>query len=61
MLPRPNGKYVGYGPLSLAKLTHEVEGENDIEFLAIQDAVSIMTDVEQRIYREHYIRLMKIL
>lgn len=51
---------MGYGPLSLAKLTHEVEGENDIEFLAIQDAVSIMTDVEQRIYREHYIRLMKI-
>ena len=59
MLPRPSSKYVGYGPLTLAKLTHEVEGEDDIEFLAIQDAVSIMTEVEQRTYRERYVELCR--
>jgi hypothetical protein len=58
MIPRPSGKYVGFGPLSLAKLTHQFEGENDVEFLAIQDAVGTLTDVEQRIYRDHYLRLI---
>lgn len=59
MLPKPTAKYVGHGPLTLAKLTHQFEGEDDIEFLAIQDAVSALTDVEQRMYREQYIRLMR--
>jgi hypothetical protein len=59
MLPRPNAKYVGCGPLELAKLTHQFEGEDDIEFLAIQDAVSVLSDVEQRMYREQYIQLMR--
>jgi len=59
MLPKPSGKYIGYGPLTLARLTHQFEGEDDIEFLAIQDAVSILEPVEQRMYREQYIRLMR--
>lgn len=59
MLPRPNAKYVGHGPLMLAKLTHQFEGEDDIEFLAIQDAVGALPEIEQRMYREQYIRLMR--
>lgn len=59
MLPKPSGKYVGCGPLTLAKLTHQFEGEDDVEFLAIQDAVSILEPVEQKMYREQYIRLMR--
>lgn len=59
MLPKPSAKYVGHGPLMLAKLTHQFEGEDDIEFLAIQDAVSTLSEVEQRMYREQYIRLMR--
>lgn len=59
MLPKPSAKYVGCGPLSLARLTHQFEGEDDVEFLAIQDAVNALPDVEQRMYREQYIRLMR--
>ncbi len=59
MLPKPSAKYVGYGPLMLAKLTHQFEGEDDVEFLAIQDAVSTLTEAEQRMYREQYVRLMR--
>jgi hypothetical protein len=59
MLPKPSAKYVGYGPLVLAKLTHQFEGEDDIEFLAIQDAVSTLTPVEQEMYRRQYIDLMR--
>ena len=59
MLPRPSAKYAGLGPLTLARLTHQFEGEDDIEFLAIQDAVSVLTDVELRMYREHYTRLIR--
>lgn len=59
MLPRPTGKYVGYGPLTLAKLTHQFEGEDDIEFLAIQDAVSVLTPTELEMYRREYIDLHK--
>ena len=57
MLPRPSAKYMGHGPLSLARLTHEVEGVDDIEFLAIQDQVERLTMREQELYREHYIKL----
>ena len=59
MLPKPSTKYMGYGPLSLARLTHEVEGVDDIEFLAIQGQVERLTRGEQELYREHYIRLLK--
>lgn len=59
MLPKPTTKYMGCGPLSLAKLTHEVEGVDDIEFLAIQDQVERLASREQELYREHYIRLCK--
>jgi hypothetical protein len=59
MLPRPTAKYVGYGPLMLAKLTHQFEGEDDIEFLAIQDAVSTLTPPEQEQYRLRYVDLCR--
>ena len=59
MLPRPSAKYMGHGPLSLARLTHEVEGVDDIEFLAIQDQVERLTRGEQELYRQHYIELIK--
>jgi hypothetical protein len=55
MLPKPSSKYVGCGPLTLAKLAHEFEGEDDIEFLAVQDAVSTLTAGEQEAYRLGYI------
>lgn len=55
MLPKPSAKYVGLGPLSLARLTHQFEGEDDTEFLAIQDAVSVLPPVEQEMYRRAYI------
>lgn len=58
-LPRPTAKYVGYGPLMLAKLTHQFEGDDDVEFLAIQDAVSTLTSAEQEMYRQQYINLMR--
>ena len=58
MLPRFSAKYVGYGPMALARMTHEVEGEDDMEFLAIQDQVERLTKGEQEIYRQHYIELM---
>lgn len=59
MLHRPSAKYVGHGPLMLAKLTHQFEGEDDVEFLAIQDAVSTLTSTEQEMYRRQYIDLMR--
>ena len=59
MLPRQSAKYMGHGPLSLARLTHEVEGVDDIEFLAIQDQVERLTRREQELYREHYLRLLR--
>ena len=59
LLPKPSAKYMGHGPLSLARLTHEVEGVDDIEFLAIQDQVERLTRSEQELCREHYIRLLK--
>lgn len=55
MLPKPSAKYAGLGPLTLARLTHEFEGEDDIEFLAIQDAVSVLTEPEREMYRRAYI------
>lgn len=59
MLPKPTAKYVGLGPFRLARMTHEVEGEDDIEFLAIQDAVSTLTPEEQKMYRLQYVHLCK--
>jgi hypothetical protein len=60
MLPPPSTKYAGFGPLTLAKLTHKAEDEeDDIEFLAIQDAVSRLTHTEQDMYRDAYIHLHK--
>jgi hypothetical protein len=59
MLPKPSAKYAGCGPLTLAKLTVKFEGEDDIEFLAIQDVVSVLDPVEQRMYREAYIDAMR--
>lgn len=59
MLPRPSAKYAGLGPLTLARLTHKFDGEDDIEFLAVQDAVSVLTDVELRMYREYYTQLIR--
>lgn len=58
MLPRPTAKYVGKGPLTLARLTHEFEGEDDTEFLAIQDAVSILEPVEREMYRRAYLEMI---
>lgn len=59
LLPRPSSKFTGHGPLTLARLTHEVEGIDDIEFLAIQDAVEALTSVEQEMYRRAYIDSMR--
>ena len=59
MLPQPSAKYMGNGPLTLAKLTHQFEGRDDIEFLAIQDAVAALTPAEQEMYRRQYIELFK--
>lgn len=59
MLPKPSAKYAGLGPLSLARLTHKFEGEDDIEFLAIQDAVSILKPAELEMYRRAYIDMMR--
>lgn len=60
MLPRPTAKYVGLGPASLARLSHKFEDEeDDIEFLAVQDAVSVLTEPEQRMFREAYIQMHK--
>ena len=55
---KPSAKYVGLGPLSLARLTHKFEGEDDIEFLAIQDAVSILQPAEREMYRRAYIKMI---
>jgi hypothetical protein len=58
MLPKPSAKYMGKGPLTLAKLTHQFEDSgDDIEFLAVQDAVATLTELEQRMFREQYIFL----
>ena len=60
MLPRPTGKYVGYGPISLARMSHEAEdAENDVELLAIMDAVSTMSEIEQSAFRRAYIDMHK--
>ncbi len=60
MVPRPTAKYVGYGPLTLARLTHKFEDEDDdVEFLAIQDAVSVLSSTEQGMYRRAYIDMMR--
>ena len=57
MLPRQSKKYMGHGPLTLARLTHDVEGVDDVEFLAIQDQVERLTHREQELYWEHYRKL----
>lgn len=60
MLPKPSAKYAGLGPLSLARLTHKAEDvDDDIEFLAIQDAVAILTTTEREMYRREYIDLVR--
>lgn len=60
MLPKPTAKYVGLGPLTLARMTHKFEGNgDDVEFLAVQDAVSTLTDVERDMYRRAYIEMHK--
>lgn len=60
MLPRPTAKYVGYRPFALARMTHEAEdAEDDIEFLAIQDAVYLLPLIEQAMYRRAYIDMHK--
>lgn len=60
MLPRQSGKYVGAGPLTLARLSHKFEDEeDDIEFLAVQDAVTTLTPTEQEMFREAYIEMHK--
>lgn len=60
MLPKPSAKYAGLGPLTLARLTHDFEGEDDVEFLAIQDAVSILTATELEMYRRAYLDLFAL-
>jgi hypothetical protein len=58
MLPKPTPKYVGHGPLTLARLTHKFEDEgDDIEFLAVQDAVEALPKVEQEMYRQAYLEM----
>jgi hypothetical protein len=59
MMPKPSAKYMGCGPLTLAKLTVQFEGDDDIEFLAIQDAVNALEPVERRMYREAYYAAMR--
>jgi hypothetical protein len=54
-----HGKYIGCGPLSLAKFTVKFEGKNDVEFLAVQDAVSLLSPVEVRMYRDAYREAMR--
>jgi len=58
LMPRPSAKYVGLGPLSLARLTHQYEGEDDVEFLAIQDAVTCLKPAEQEMYRLAYLEMI---
>ena len=58
-LPQPTAKYADHGPLSLARLTHEFEGVDDIEFLAVQDAVATLTGIEQEVYRKAYLDMMR--
>lgn len=56
MLSRPSAKYLGKGPLTLAQLSHQFEDEgDDIEFLAVQDAVAALLPIEQDMFREAYI------
>lgn len=55
---RPSAKYAGLGPLTLARLTHQFEGEDDIEFLAIQDAVICLPSTEQEMYRRAYLEMI---
>lgn len=60
MLPARSAKFIGLGPLTLARETHRAEDEgDDIDFLAIQDAVEMLTPVEQRIYQDRYRELHK--
>lgn len=59
MLPRQSNKYIGNGPLTLAKLTHQFEGVDDIEFLAIMDAVERLEPGERQAYRHRYIELCR--
>lgn len=60
MLPPPTAEYAGYGPLTLAMLTHEAEDSgDDIKFLAVQDAVGTLTWEEAEIYRLGYIDMMR--
>jgi len=60
MLPRPTAKYAGLGPLTLARMTHEAEdAEDDIKFLAIQDAVYCLPAGQQEDYRRAYIDMMR--
>jgi len=59
-LPRPSAKYAGMGALSLARLSHQFEDEeNDVEFLAVQDAVSVLLPGEQEAFRKAYIDMHK--
>lgn len=57
---RPTPKYAGLGPFTLARMTHEAEdAEDDIKFLAIQDAVECLPANQREDYRRAYIDMHK--
>lgn len=59
-LPRPTDRYFGTGPMELARLSHKFEDEeNDVEFLAVQDAVALLPEGLHRLFRQAYIDMHK--
>lgn len=59
-LPRPTSKYFGTGPMELARLSHKFEDEeNDVEFLAVQDAVASLPEGLHQTFRQAYIDMHK--
>lgn len=52
--------YQDLGVTTLAKLTHEAEDqEDDLTFLAIQNALEQRPEGERNIYRQEYLRLWR--
>lgn len=60
MFPKPSARFAGLGALTLARLSHEFEdSEDDVQFLAVQDAVFALSEGEQEAFRRAYIDMHK--
>lgn len=58
-LLKSSPKYVGLGCITLAALGHHYEGDDDINFMAVQDGVNALTQPERDAWRTAWIEMLR--